>query len=116
MNSFSLLSQTSIRHVRMRIWSLETTAHFYSTILGFARLPSPAPDIAAFGFAPNKPQILLTEDRAAPLGSESSLGLHDVALRYPTRRDLAHALRRLVENDYPIGGRTHHGVPPSSDH
>jgi catechol 2,3-dioxygenase len=38
------------------------------------------------------------------------VGLHHVAIRYPTRAGLADALRRLREVDWPIRQATDHGT------
>ena len=39
-----------------------------------------------------------------------STGLFHTAILYPTRADLADALRRLVENKIPLDGASDHGV------
>jgi catechol 2,3-dioxygenase len=39
-----------------------------------------------------------------------SAGLFHLAILYPGRRDLALALRWLLESDYPIDGASDHGV------
>src|SRR5690606_36698864 len=39
-----------------------------------------------------------------------STGLYHLASRYPTRRDLSVALRRLVEAGVPLDGASDHGV------
>ena len=43
----------------------------------------------------------------APL---KSVGLYHTAIAYPTRRDLALILKRLLEADYPLSGASDHGV------
>ncbi len=37
-------------------------------------------------------------------------GLYHHAIRYPTRRDLGVALKRLLDHKYPISGASDHGV------
>src|SRR5690606_14346372 len=37
-------------------------------------------------------------------------GLFHFAILYPTRKDLAKALKRLIDNDYEIEGASDHGV------
>ena len=39
-----------------------------------------------------------------------SAGLFHLAILYPERKDLALALRWLIESDYPISGASDHGV------
>jgi catechol 2,3-dioxygenase len=39
-----------------------------------------------------------------------SAGLYHTAILYPTRKDLANILKRLMENKYPLTGAADHGV------
>jgi catechol 2,3-dioxygenase len=45
--------------------------------------------------------------KPAPL---NSTGLYHTAILYPTRKDLANILKRLVEAKYPLTGASDHGV------
>jgi len=55
-----------------------------------------------------------TASAVRPLGTNTpapdTTGLYHVAIRYPSRAALAHALKRLVENKIPISGASDHGV------
>ena len=44
---------------------------------------------------------------------EGHTGLYHVAFLYPDRRELARAVRRLVDHDYPIDHGSHHGATVS---
>jgi len=46
----------------------------------------------------------------APPAPVRSAGLFHTAILYPTRRDLAVALQRLIDANYPITGASDHGV------
>lgn len=46
----------------------------------------------------------------APPAPMHSAGLFHTAILYPTRRDLAVALQRLIDAKYPITGASDHGV------
>jgi catechol 2,3-dioxygenase len=46
----------------------------------------------------------------APPAPQRSAGLFHTAILYPTRRDLAVILKRLIEADYPLTGMSDHGV------
>lgn len=46
----------------------------------------------------------------APPAPVWAAGLFHTAILYPTRRDLAVALQRLVEAQYPLSGASDHGV------
>jgi catechol 2,3-dioxygenase len=54
--------------------------------------------------------IVLSEDRNAAPRPQRSIGLYHLAIRYPGRRELARAYRRLAERGYPISGASDHGV------
>ncbi len=40
----------------------------------------------------------------------NSTGLFHTAILYPTRKDLANALKRLADAKYPLSGASNHGV------
>ena len=46
----------------------------------------------------------------APPAPQRSAGLFHTAILYPTRRDLAFILKRLMDADYPLTGMSDHGV------
>ena len=54
--------------------------------------------------------IVLHEERHATPRPPGATGLYHLAIRYPARRDLAHALQRLARSDYPIQGASDHQV------
>ena len=49
-------------------------------------------------------------DRNAPPAPRNSAGLFHLAVLYPNRRELARALRWLVDAEYPLDGASDHGV------
>jgi len=46
----------------------------------------------------------------APPAPRNSAGLFHTAILYPTRKDLARILKRLVDASYPLTGLSDHGV------
>jgi catechol 2,3-dioxygenase len=48
--------------------------------------------------------------RNAPPAPRNSAGLFHLAILYPGRRDLAQALRWLLDAEYPLEGASDHGV------
>src|SRR5207253_1964789 len=50
------------------------------------------------------------ESRGGSPPPPGTTGLYHIAIRYPDRRALADALRRLLEAEIPISGATDHGV------
>jgi catechol 2,3-dioxygenase len=46
----------------------------------------------------------------APPAPQRAAGLFHTAILYPTRKDLAFILNRLLQSDYPMTGMSDHGV------
>src|SRR6185295_9785188 len=46
----------------------------------------------------------------APKAPRNEAGLFHTAILYPTRKDLAIALQRLIDAEYPLTGASDHGV------
>ncbi len=67
---------------------------------------------AATTGAPARHHIELNtwHSKGAPPAPVRSAGLYHTAILYPTRRDLAVILKRLVDAKYPITGVSDHGV------
>ncbi len=109
MNAF-LPDETRISQVHLRVANLERSLAFYDGVLGLGVSNSIGPNasLSVSGDAP--PLITLTEDLKATPRPEHATGLYHFAIRYPTRRDLAHACLRLVKSDYAFDGASEHGV------
>jgi len=105
-----LPDQTHISQVHLRTTRLNELLEFYSGVLGLTVSRGPGTH-AILSAAPQQPALLaFSEDKQASPRPQGSLGLYHFALRYPTRKDLAWAFRRLVEAGYPIAGASDHGV------
>lgn len=48
--------------------------------------------------------------KGGPPGPRTSAGLYHTAILYPSRKDLAEIVQRLLDADYPISGASDHGV------
>lgn len=110
MKSFRLPERTSIQNVRLQIADLEEALAFYETLLGFhlIKREGGSAELSASGSAPA--HIILTELRSARPKPARSTGLYHIAIRLPSRKELARLFRRLVEQRYPFGGFADHGV------
>jgi catechol 2,3-dioxygenase len=110
MNTPPLPPETRIGSVRLQIADLDRALAFYEILLGFRllRRESNHAELSATGSAPS--QIFLSELPGARPKPARSTGLYHVAIRLPSRRELARLLKRLAEHRYPFTGFADHGV------
>lgn len=106
-------SQFVLQHVHLRTRSMARMEGFYKGVLGMKPAAPGGPGAVALGFAPDRPMVVLTEDRQAPAYSRHNCGLHHIAFQYPSRLDLSRALNRIARCKQPITGATHHGIAES---
>ena len=96
--------------MHLRTANLKQTAAFYQRVLGLELLK--ATEIEASLSAPGSGDALLvlSEQKDATPHLTRATGLYHFAIRFPERRDLANAYRRVLKNGYPIEGGSDHGV------
>ena len=102
----------SIGHVHLKVADLQRALDFYGGVLGF-EVTQLYGDQAAFLSAGSYHHHLglntwFSSGGAPP--SARSTGLFHVAILYPTRAELADALRRLQAAHIPLTGASDHGV------
>lgn len=103
---------TRIGHVHLKVADLDRALGFYVDVLGFEitqRMGTRAAFLSAGGYHHH----IGLNTWESPGGSPppaGSTGLYHVAILYPTRVDLADALRRLVKAGIPLDGASDHGV------
>ncbi len=108
MNDFRLPDGTHIGYVHLQISDMKRSLHFYETLLGMKRVGDVGGVLSASGRSPY--HILLTEYRGARPKPARSAGLYHIAIRYPNRRALAKAFRRLYEHQVDFQGFSDHLV------
>jgi catechol 2,3-dioxygenase len=104
--------QTRIGHVHLKVADLQRALDFYSGVLGFQvtqRYGSQAAFLAAGGYH-HHIGLNTWESRGGSPPQSGSTGLYHLAIVYPTRAELADALRRLVQHGVPLDGASDHGV------
>jgi catechol 2,3-dioxygenase len=104
--------RVDIGHVHLKVSNLERAIAFYRDVLGF-ELMQHMGDQAAFlsaGGYHHHIGLNTWESKGASPPPRGSTGLYHVAIRYPDRKSLADALRRLVEARWPLSGASDHGV------
>jgi catechol 2,3-dioxygenase len=104
--------ETVVGHVHLKVTHLERAVHFYSEVLGFdvmQRMGDSAAFLSAGGYH-HHVGLNTWESAGGPPASRGSAGLYHVAFRYPNRRSLADALRRLQALSVTLEGAADHGV------
>src|SRR5215468_8302553 len=103
-----LPDEPRVSEIRLRTADLERALRFYTGPLGL-RLVERTGNKAAFSARESgRPLIVLEQERSAVARAPAATGLYHLALRYPTRRDLAHALERLWRSGHAIQGASDH--------
>lgn len=109
---FQIPSATRIGHVHLKVADLERSLNFYRDLLGFAvtsRLGPQAAFISAGGYH-HHIGLNTWQSKGMPPASKRGVGLFHTAIVFPTRRDLAVILRRLLDAEYPLTGTADHLV------
>lgn len=108
----SVAPQTRIGHVHLKVSDLERAIHFYHDILGFdvtQRYGTQAAFLSAGGYH-HHIGLNTWESAGGSPPPEGATGLYHLAILYPSRADLADALRRLIDAGVPLEGASDHGV------
>lgn len=111
-NSYHIPSSTRIGHVHLKVSDLDRALAFYRDLLGF-ELITMYGDQAAFisaGGYHHHIGLNTWHSKGAPPAPRNSAGLFHTAILYPTRKDLAAILQRLLDHNYPLSGASDHGV------
>lgn len=112
MTPYTIPDQTRIGHVHLKVADLNRALSFYRDLLGFSLITMYGDQAAFISAGGYHHHIGLNTwySKDAPPAPVRSAGLFHTAILYPTRRDLAVALKRLVDASYPITGASDHGV------
>jgi catechol 2,3-dioxygenase len=109
---YTVPPQTRIGHIHLKVADLERAIAFYRDLLGF-EVTQYYGDSAVFlsaGGYHHHIGLNTWQSKGAPPAPRNSAGLFHTAILYPTRRDLAVILKRLMDANYPIDGASDHGV------
>lgn len=110
--SYTVPAQTRIGHVHLKVSDLERSLAFYHELLGFEitqRYGSQAVFISAGGYH-HHIGLNTWHSKGAGPAPVNVPGLYHTAILYPTRKDLAVILKRLIDAKYPLTGASDHGV------
>jgi catechol 2,3-dioxygenase len=108
----SIAPGTRIGHVHLKVADLERSLSFYCGILGFALIQKMGPQSAFISAGGYHHHIGLNtwESQGGDPPAPGTTGLYHLAILYPTRADLADALRRVAAAGIHLDGAADHGV------
>ena len=104
--------QTRIGHVHLKVADLDRAIAFYHGVLGFEvklRMGNSAAFLAAGGYH-HHIGLNTWESGGGTPPAPGTTGLYHLAILYPTRSELADALRRLLQAGVALDGASDHGV------
>jgi catechol 2,3-dioxygenase len=108
----SIDPRVNIGHVHLKVSDLDRALEFYNGVLGFEvmlRMGDDAAFISAGGYH-HHIGLNTWESRGAGPPPRNSTGLYHTAIRYPDRKALADALRRVLDAGVAVDGASDHGV------
>lgn len=111
-SSRAIAAGASIGHIHLKVAQLERAIAFYRDVLGFEvtdRFGRNAAFLSAGGYH-HHIGLNTWESLGGQPPSPGTTGLYHAAILYPTRADLADALRRLLAHGVRIDGASDHGV------
>jgi catechol 2,3-dioxygenase len=101
-----------IGHVHLKVADLDRALAFYRDVLGFEvtqRYGDQAAFLSAGGYH-HHIGLNTWESAGGEPPPSGSTGLYHLAIAYPTRAELADALRRVLRAGIPLEGASDHGV------
>ena len=104
--------RVDIGHVHLKVADLDRALAFWRDVLGFdeqARLGDQAAFVSAGGYH-HHIGLNTWESRGGQPPAPGTTGLYHVAVRFPDRRSLAEAVRRVLAAGAPLEGASDHGV------
>ena len=112
---YQIPADAGLGHAHLKVSDLSRALEFYCGVLGFS-LVARYRDSAAFLAAGDYHHHLglnTWESEGASPPPPHHTGLHHLAIRYPTRSDLAVAVRRVLAAGVVLTGASDHGVSVS---
>src|SRR6476659_8416712 len=110
--NYTIPTGTRIGHIHLKVADIEKALKFYRDLLGFEvqqYYGDSAVFISAGGYH-HHIGLNTWYSKNAPPAPARAAGLFHTAILYPTRRDLAIVLTRLMDAHYPLSGASNHGV------
>jgi catechol 2,3-dioxygenase len=114
MSDYTTPPETRIGHAHLRVADLDRAVAFYRDVLGFTvRWYEPASGLplAALGAGTYHHHIALNTfvSQGGTPPPAGHTGLHHIAILYPSRRDLAGVVRRVLDHQHSLDSFEDHG-------
>jgi catechol 2,3-dioxygenase len=109
---YKIPAATRIGHVHLKVADLERSLKFYRDLLGFEITQyygSSAVFLSAGGYHHHIGLNTWQSKNASP-APRNAAGLFHLAILFEERKELAVAVKRLLEFNYPLTGASDHGV------
>jgi catechol 2,3-dioxygenase len=108
----TIAAGTDIGHVHLKVSDINRALDFYCGVLGF-ELMATMGDSAAFvsaGGYHHHIGLNTWHSRGGAPPPKSATGLYHVAIRFPSRKDLATTVKRVLDAGIQLQGASDHGV------
>jgi catechol 2,3-dioxygenase len=111
MTSDRLHPDVRIGHVHLKVSDVERSEKWYQDVLGFeVQTHYPGAAFMSAGGYHHHIGLNIWESRGGDPPPRGTTGLYHFAILYPSRKELARALKRILANDWQIDGASDHGV------
>lgn len=111
-NTYTVPPRTTIGHVHLKVSHLERSVAFYRDVLGFEvqmMYGTQAAFLSAGGYHHHL-GLNTWESAGAGPAPRRAPGLYHVAILFPEERDLAIAVKQVLDAGHPLSGASDHGV------
>ena len=112
MSSYEAPKNTKVGHIHLKVSDLDRAISFYESVLGF-KVMQKMGDSAAFlsaGGYHHHIGLNTWQSRGGSAPDRGTTGLFHVAFLFPTRTDLAMAVRQVLDSGIALDGAADHGV------
>lgn len=108
----SIHKDVRIGHVHLTVGNLERSLGFYRDLLGFevTTMLGPSAVFLSAGGYHHHIGLNTWAGEGAPPAPGGHAGIYHHAILFPTRKELALVLKRIIDAGYPLEGASDHGV------
>jgi len=110
MTSFEIDPSAAIGAVDLTVRDIEMSTSFYRDVIGLTVLEARDGKVSFGADTGGRPLLRIAADPYAQPKPHFSTGLYHFAILVPTRRDLAFALKRIIDHKWGLTGASDHWV------